>query len=70
MVVVSQWFHLPRAILVTPRFGMRQVSGDWPRWFEAKNVYSLMREAVAAPFYMIKQPNLTRQPDRVKTSTQ
>lgn len=51
VVVVSQWFHLPRAILAMRRFGIREVSGDWPHWFEARDVYSFIREAVALPFY-------------------
>ncbi len=51
VVVVSQWFHLPRAMLAMRRFGLREVSGDWPHWFEARDVYSFLREAVALPFY-------------------
>ncbi|MGI4810207.1 MAG: YdcF family protein [Janthinobacterium lividum] len=51
VVVVSQWFHLPRAMLAMRRFGLREVSGEWPRWFETRDAYSFLREAVALPFY-------------------
>lgn len=54
LVVVSQWFHLPRAMLAMRRCGLREVSGDWPRWFEARDAYSLLREAVALPFYAFR----------------
>ena len=54
VVVVSQWFHLPRAVLVMRRFGLHPVSADWPRWFEARDLYSFLREAVALPSYAVK----------------
>lgn len=54
VVVVSQWFHLPRAMLAVRRFGPREVSGDWPRWFEARDAYSFLREAVALPIYAVR----------------
>ncbi len=54
LVVVSQWFHLPRAILAVRRFGVRTVSGAWPRWFEARDAYSFLREAAALPVYLFK----------------
>ena len=54
VVVVTQWFHLPRAILAMRRFGLREVSGNWPRWFEARDAYSFVREAVALPVYALR----------------
>ena len=54
LVVVSQWFHLPRAILAMQRFGLRDASGAWPRWFELRDVYSFLREAVALPVYALR----------------
>lgn len=54
IVVVSQWFHLPRAMLTLRRFGLHPVSGDWPRWFEVRDLYSFGREAVALPFYAVR----------------
>lgn len=54
VVVVTQWFHIPRAMLAMRRFGVSQVSGDWPRWFEIRDIFSLLREAVAVPYYAVR----------------
>ncbi len=54
VVVVTQWFHLPRAVLALRRCGVRDVSGVWPRWFEGRDAYSLLREAVALPLYALR----------------
>ena len=53
-VAVTQWFHLPRAMPAMRRFGIRGVSGAWPRFLEARDAYSLLREAIALPFYAIR----------------
>ena len=53
-VAVTQWFHLPRAMLAMRRFGIRDVSGAWPRFLEARDAYSLLREAVALPVYAVR----------------
>ena len=68
LVVVSQWFHLPRAMLAMRRFGVREVSGDWPRWFEARDLYSFLREAVALPFYALKPLSPTQPPDQARSN--
>lgn len=60
VVVVSQWFHLPRSIVAMRRLGLRKVSGDWPRWFEARDIYSVLREAVALPLYAFRPLHLGR----------
>ena len=54
MVAVTQWFHLPRTILMLRRFGIGRVSGAWPRFAEARDAYSFLREAVALPFYALR----------------
>ncbi len=54
VVVVTQWFHTPRAMLAMRRFGVQPVSADWPAWFEARDLYSLLREAVGLPFYAVR----------------
>lgn len=54
VVVVTQWFHIPRAMLAMRRFGLRDVSGDWPRWAEARDPYSFLREALAIPYYAVR----------------
>ena len=53
VVLVTQWFHLPRALLALHQCGVRNVSGAWPRWFERRDAYALLREAVALPVYAI-----------------
>lgn len=46
VVVVSQYFHLPRARLALRQAGALEVGGDYPsRWF-ARDFYSTLREAV------------------------
>ena len=60
VVVVSQWFHLPRTMLAMRRFGLKNVSGAWPRWFEARDAYSFLREAAALPFYVVKPVDPTQ----------
>lgn len=54
MVVVTQWFHLARAMLAMRRCGVRDVSGAWPRWFEVRDAYSLLREAATLPLYAFR----------------
>ena len=51
---VSQWFHLPRAMLAMRGAGTRDMSGAWPRFVEARDVYSFLREGVAVPFYAVR----------------
>ena len=50
---VSQWFHLPRAMLAMRGTGTRDVSGAWPRFAETRDIYSFLREGVAVPFYAV-----------------
>ncbi len=54
-VAVSQWFHLPRAMLAMRRAGIRDVSGAWPRFLEVRDAYSFLREGVALPVYLLRR---------------
>ena len=54
VVAVTQWFHLPRAMLALRGFGIRDVSGAWPRFAEARDAYSFLREAIALPAYAVR----------------
>ena len=54
VIVVTQWFHLPRTVLAMRRFGLRSVSAAAPPFFEARDVYSFLREAVALPVYALR----------------
>ena len=53
-VAVSQWFHLPRAMLAMRAAGTRDVSGAWPRFIEVRDVYSFLREGIAVPVYAVR----------------
>jgi vancomycin permeability regulator SanA len=53
-IVVTQYFHLPRAMLALRRFGVRDVSGAYPRFWEGRDIYSIAREVPAFAWYCIR----------------
>lgn len=53
-VVVTQYFHIPRAMLALGRFGVRDVSGAYPRFWEGRDIYSLVREVPAFAWYCVR----------------
>lgn len=53
-IVITQYFHLPRAMLALSRFGVRDVSGAYPRFFEGRDLYSIAREVPALIWYCIR----------------
>ena len=54
VLVATQWFHVPRTVLAMRRFGLRRVSAIWPRFFEPRDAYSFLREAVGLPYYALR----------------
>ena len=54
VIVVSQYFHLPRARLALARAGLRVVGTVHARFFEWRDLYSLAREVVALPVYALR----------------
>lgn len=46
VLVVSQYFHVPRAKLALRRFGISAVYSAHARFFEARDLYSIPRELV------------------------
>lgn len=56
IVIVSQYYHLPRCMLAFRRAGLTGISADYPRYFETYDLYSILREAVALPVYFAKMP--------------
>lgn len=56
VIVVTQYFHLPRTILAFRRFDVREVSGAYPRFWEGRDFYSILREVPAFIWYGIR-PN-------------
>lgn len=47
VLVVTQWFHVPRCVLGFRRAGVAAVFADYPRFVEWRDLYSTAREFVA-----------------------
>jgi len=60
VMLVSQYYHLPRAQLAFESVGAKQVYGAFPRSFRLKDLYSSWREVPAYAVYYIR---LTLNPD-------
>lgn len=57
-VVVTQWFHVPRAEWALRRVGVHPVSGAAPSRFHSTQFWYLFRECVALPVYgLTKAPS-------------
>jgi len=54
VTIVTQYFHIPRAIVAFKRNGIDSVSGSYPRFFEARDIYSSFREVPAIVWYCIR----------------
>ena len=54
VMVITQYFHVPRARLALRHFGFAQVSSAHARCFEWRDFYSLPRECIAVPFYALR----------------
>lgn len=52
-VVVSQYFHLPRARLALRQAGIDDSGGDFPRRWFARDVYSVLREVPGYLAYLL-----------------
>lgn len=55
-LAVTQYFHLPRTMLALRRFGVRDVSGAYPRFWEWRDLYSTVREVPAIVWYAVRSP--------------
>lgn len=53
-VAITQYFHVPRTMLALKRHGVAQVGGASPRFFEARDLYSILRELPAIAWYAIR----------------
>ena len=51
VLVVTQWFHVPRVMLALRSVGCRDVSGVWPWYFELRDGYAFLREALGVAAY-------------------
>ena len=54
VVVVSQFFHLPRIHMACRQAGLHVAGGAYPAYYEWRDLYSLVREAVALPYYALR----------------
>jgi len=52
--LVTQYFHIPRARLAAQRARLKVTGALAPRFFEARDLYSLAREVVALPVYALR----------------
>ena len=53
-MVVTQYFHVPRAMLALKRFGAAEVGGAYPLFWQVRHVYSILREAPAFLWYAVR----------------
>ena len=66
VMVISQYFHLPRCQLAFRKAGIEHVLVSYPRFFSWRDLWAITRELVAYPVYWFETPaELTRQHARV-----
>ncbi|KRC78667.1 hypothetical protein ASE30_26270 [Achromobacter sp. Root83] len=53
-LAVTQYFHVPRAMLALKRQGVADVGGGYPRYFELRDIYSVFRELPAMALYIFR----------------
>jgi uncharacterized SAM-binding protein YcdF (DUF218 family) len=54
VMVVSQFYHIPRAKIALRRWGIDRVSGVHARGFYIRNIPGLFRELAGIPYYLIR----------------
>jgi uncharacterized SAM-binding protein YcdF (DUF218 family) len=54
IVIVTQYYHIPRTLFAFRHAGDFQLSADYPRYVEWSDIFATMREGVALPDYFIK----------------
>jgi len=54
ILVVTQYFHIPRSKLSLSRFGISPIYNAHPDYFEARDIYSILREGPAYLKYFIR----------------
>lgn len=54
VIMVSQYFHLPRCLLAFRMAGISSLSADYPRFMEWRDIPSTLREIVALPVYALR----------------
>jgi vancomycin permeability regulator SanA len=54
--VITQYFHIPRTQLALRKFGVSRQFHVHPRYFEARDLYSILRELPAYLAYLSRSP--------------
>jgi vancomycin permeability regulator SanA len=62
VLLISQYFHVPRAKLALKRFGVSPVYSAHARFFEARDLYSIPRELVGYLHYSLRSYELSPAP--------
>jgi uncharacterized SAM-binding protein YcdF (DUF218 family) len=57
ILIVTQYYHIPRTVMAFRKAGLYQLSADYPRYVEALDLFAILREAIALPVYFIKMPD-------------
>ncbi len=51
VMIVTQYFHIPRCALAFRQHGITGISAIWPHFMEWRDIYSTAREMLALPVY-------------------
>jgi vancomycin permeability regulator SanA len=54
VLIVTQYFHIPRCLLAFDRVGAQHPLATYPDFIEARDLYSLPRELVGFPAYLMQ----------------
>lgn len=54
VLVVTQYFHIPRSKLALAKFGISPIYNAHPDYFEARDIYSVLREGPAYIKYLLR----------------
>ncbi len=57
ILIVTQYYHIPRCLLAFRKAGLLVLSADYPRYWEPFDLLATLREAVALPVYFAKMPS-------------
>lgn len=53
IIIVSQYYHLPRATYLVKKAGFFNVKTTYARYMEIRDFYSIFRETIALPYIFI-----------------
>jgi len=54
VLVISQYYHIPRARMALTRFGISEIYSSHARFFETRDVYSVPRELLGYIRYIFR----------------